>query len=752
MPFLFYASLILIVYGSLYPFDFSLSALGGIDIELFLADWRLFSSRGDLLGNIGLFLPYGFFGMLAVRLDQSKAGRFAVLAVFGLFVAAWLQFLQLALPSRDAALGDVIWNAVGLALGAAAAAPSAVRGMLQTRTGLRPEVLPLTLLVLWISAELAPFVPSIDFQSFKDSVRPLMLSPRFDGIDFLRSFAGWLIFAFIACRSPGLNISSGRLLLIAAGTMAAKIVIVNNTVSLSDIAGVAAALGAVMFLDRSKANAPRLVLGILAAYFALSGLEPFSISAGGTFHWIPFAGSLGGSMLTNLQVMAAKIFFIGAIFLVGAHARIGLAQTAIVTVSALMTLEILQLWIGDHTAEITDPLIAALIASCLTVYRRRGGEILAAADGRGTETTADKVAARPQIAAYRPGTLDRAWLAPSPAGFAALALAVIVVALVLNTLLGLPKVPYNVRELFGGNESWWRLGFFALAVFSFGMGGTIAGHRAARSALPWLALPFYAIAATIVIYVFLSICFTSESLADVAGSSNTYFFVTEKKIWGETGVRLYQAIGSKSLIAIVERVIRFVALFGPFLIWLAVAAAVYFRVTGARYVRPRARVRILIAAILVFTVSALPWLYLFKYIAFDASSTDNLNELIVDNGAYLYLLMVLLPVNMIAVAHVFAAPRISAIVIATAVVAMSLPLGWYLFTSGFSAPVEKYGLTFTGADFLLGPDRRELLPDSMPMMRWTAIQIGTVAALAFGMRVLLRRQPQNAAPDPHMDA
>jgi len=234
---------------------------------------------------------------------------------------------------------------------------------------------------------------------------------------------------------------------------------------------------------------------------------------------------------------------------------------------------------------------------------------------------------------------------------------------------------------------------------------------------------------------------TSESLADVAGSSNTYFFVTEKKIWGETGVRLYETIGSKPLIAAVERIVRFVALFGPFLIWLAIATAVYFRVTGARYVLPRVRVRILISSTLMFTMAALPWLYLFKYVAFNASSTDNLNELMVENGGYLYLLMVLLPVGMVAVAHALAAPRMRNILIAVAVAALALPAGWYLFTSGFSAPVEKYGLTFTGADFLLGPDRREILPRDALLARWTAIQLGAIAALAFGMRILLRSRP-----------
>ena len=309
-----------------------------------------------------------------------------------------------------------------------------------------------------------------------------------------------------------------------------------------------------------------------------------------------------------------------------------------------------------------------------------------------------------------------------------------------------------MRELFGGNDSWWRLGFFALAIFSFGMGGTLAGHRAARSPIPWLALPVYSVAATIAIYVFLSICVTSESLADVAGSSNTYFFVTQRNIWGETGVWLYQTIGSQTLIAIVERIVRFVALFGPLLLWLAIGTAVYFRVTGARFVRSGARSRILISSLLLFALAALPWLYGFKYIAFDVSSTDNLNELIVDNGVYLYPLLVLLPINMIAVAHALAAPRVMNVAIAAAIVVLSLPVGWYLFTSGLSAPVEKYGLTFTGADFLLGPNRRQILPQNELMMRWTAVQIGAVAALAFGMHLLLRPSANAAKPGPDIAA
>ncbi len=47
-----------------------------------------------------------------------------------------------------------------------------------------------------------------------------------------------------------------------------------------------------------------------------------------------------------------------------------------------------------------------------------------------------------------------------------------------------------------------------------------------------------AILACFVTYLLLAACVTAESLADVAGSSNTHYFVTQKNIWGDLGVRL----------------------------------------------------------------------------------------------------------------------------------------------------------------------------------------------------------------------
>jgi hypothetical protein len=216
-------------------------------------------------------------------------------------------------------------------------------------------------------------------------------------------------------------------------------------------------------------------------------------------------------------------------------------------------------------------------------------------------------------------------------------------------------------------------------------------------------------------------------------------------MWGESGQWLYRAIGSEALIEAVERVVRFIALVGPQFLWLAMTSACYFKLTGEADDGPGGGMRRWLSSILVYGLSGLPWLVVFKMIAFDYSSTDNLNELIQGNGAILYGLLILFPVVAIIIVHASRTGRARDIGAAVLVTAVSLPLGWLLFKNGLASEVEKYGHVFSGVDFLLGPDREELLPDIVLMLRWYAVQLAAVAALAYGMRIVTPPAPRAAA-------
>ena len=540
MRLLFYSSVFLILYGSLYPFDFSLNALTDTGIERFLYTWSLFSSRGDGLGNIALFIPYGFLGILSLGSRRNLTPAIIALIIFGFILAAWLQVLQLMLPSRDAAIGDIFWNIAGIAAGIAMALPRRVREAVLHQSVGQSQLIAVLFLGCWLIAELAPFVPSLDLQSFKDSIKPLWQSSSFSMLALLRDSVAWIVIAYIAIRSLSPRTAWPLVVLAMCGTLLAKIVIVNNTLTPADVAAMPVALIGALVLRKQGSRQSITLIWLLAGYLVVSGLSPFSFHAAQDFQWIPFTGSLSGSMLLNLKALAAKAFFIGALIYLALDCGFTLKRTATVLAASLLALEIAQVWVGTHTPEITDAILVLFIASAFLALPGAGTpHIPSNAAGSAAEHTADRQPDRIKTSSNpEPGLLDHAWLYPRSGRLVLLVLATIALTALIYTVLGLPKIPYNVRELFGGQSSWWRVGFFSLAIFSFGIGGTIAGHRVARSRVPWLALPAYTIFACFITYLLLAACVTSESLADIAGSSNTYFFVMKKGVWGDTGIWL----------------------------------------------------------------------------------------------------------------------------------------------------------------------------------------------------------------------
>src|SRR3546814_16874742 len=101
----------------------------------------------------------------------------------------------------------------------------------------------------------------------------------------------------------------------------------------------------------------------------------------------------------------------------------------------------------------------------------------------------------------------------------------------------------------------------------------------------------------------------------------------ERHSWGDAGVWLYETIGSRALIQAVERLVRFTALFGQALLWIAVLSAVYFRLAGASQADPRAKAGLALTTILFCLLAAAPLLILFNLLAFVFYSSANLNSL-----------------------------------------------------------------------------------------------------------------------------
>ena len=155
-----------------------------------------------------------------------------------------------------------------------------------------------------------------------------------------------------------------------------------------------------------------------------------------------------------------------------------------------------------------------------------------------------------------------------------------------------------------------------------------------------------------------------------------------------------------------------------------------------------------------------------KAIAFDWTSTDNLNELIARDGdwgwgggGFLYALLMVICINALLLAEaVSAGPHQLGLAVLLSLLA--LPVGWWLLNVGLEQNVQKYGLVYSGTQFLLGQDRLHPLNPTSLFVRWCVAQVSTTLILAIGVwlgqsaarKNLMRTLPWRNASSTHEKA
>ena len=108
---------VLIAYGSLYPFHFTVPQPHDAAWMALFHNWSMFTNKADVLGNIALFIPFGGAGVFAIGQRAGMPVRIAAITLLSLVLALVLQVAQIYVPERSASLADVIWNMVGTAAG-----------------------------------------------------------------------------------------------------------------------------------------------------------------------------------------------------------------------------------------------------------------------------------------------------------------------------------------------------------------------------------------------------------------------------------------------------------------------------------------------------------------------------------------------------------------------------------------------------------------------------------------------------------
>jgi hypothetical protein len=334
------------------------------------------------------------------------------------------------------------------------------------------------------------------------------------------------------------------------------------------------------------------------------------------------------------------------------------------------------------------------------------------------------------------------------AALVVLGAAILIIVTSIRVVLRVPGIPYNVRELFLDHASTPALVYFAVTLLWIGGGAVTTAHLVARSQRPHVIAPAALLLTCIVGKVLLSRAITYESIDDIIGSNALYGMVTRGEAWGARWSHSFAGIGENT-IDFLERRVRFTALYSIPLIGIASMFSVVDPMLRARLVR---RPRPLMVLILFVAL----WLFLARTIVVPWAGTDNLTELLATRpplgiGGEWFLFAIALLIGLSAAMLVRGTERLSLMPVAVVVTIAAIPAGWQLLNLGLEQHVEKYGAVFSGAQFLLGPDRTHSLSRSMLFIRWTALQLGMVLVTFTGAWIVHRliepTLPRQSAPD-----
>ena len=346
---LFGLTIALVIYGSLYPWTFRAVPIDGTPLSTLLKSWpQHFGGflAADAILNVLLYVPAGYFGILALARPCGTAAAAVMTLTAGVAVSLGVEAAQLFFR-RDSSLLDVTANCLGTALGAVAAWLTLRHARARWIQRILQNADLAILAGCWIAYQILPVVPNFSQNGFEYRFQ---LSGR-GGVltisDFLLYYAETVVLLHIA-RELLANRAGTMLVLVLTPL---KIALAGRVLTALELA---AAVAAVFTFARIPVKSAAWLL--FASVF-IHGLAPLRLAQSPqAFSWKPFASSILSDWTTGSAILLGKAFRYGALVRL-----IGLASWPLAA-AVLAVIEIVQRWLPGRSAEITDPLLVAVLA------------------------------------------------------------------------------------------------------------------------------------------------------------------------------------------------------------------------------------------------------------------------------------------------------------------------------------------------------------------------------------------------------
>lgn len=348
-----------IVCASLYPFTFAPPdpSQPGLDG---LLHWRS-PTRRDLIINLLAYLPLGWLVAELLQPRQTRLAALGIATACAALLSLAIECLQQWVTVRVPSLADWSMNCASGFAGALLATLRPPRESSAIATRLRRlQVSPALalLLVLWVAAHAAPFMPRMRW-SLIDAAWQSALGTGLDLARFATHLASALVLAAVLRTLVRRDAFWPLYLAFLAGSLLARLVFVGQAVTADQVLAFGFAMTATAWLRRRghrSAQTPVFLLILLSLLIA--GTAPWQLSPTiNAIDWRPFSALLSGRESADITGLLLHVFlWIGAVW-VGAASRLGLRSAALLLGGLAIAIEVAQCFLDGRVADPTNLLL-----------------------------------------------------------------------------------------------------------------------------------------------------------------------------------------------------------------------------------------------------------------------------------------------------------------------------------------------------------------------------------------------------------
>lgn len=317
-------------------------------------------------------MPLGMCAHLALRRRKWPLFDLYVPLLLGLFLSCSVEIAQLWVRPRNTSALDVLTNVIGTVIGIGLGVIfENTAQSIEARLSFHPsDRSALMLVFFWAAWLVYPFFPLTGRTVPRHKIDLFLSAPPLVVLPFLSAAAAWFVFGRMleasGLRSPKIWLGLSILLI------PAQFVLVDRQPVPSDLLGAVAGILLFALRDSRTRRATGSEAWAFLAILVVRGLTPFHLSANAAaFNWMPFRTFLTAEWLHGIFVLIEKTFYYGAAIWMLRAAGTRLLRASVVVVAILAAIEIVQTRMPGRTPDVTDPLLAILIAFGIAILSRR---------------------------------------------------------------------------------------------------------------------------------------------------------------------------------------------------------------------------------------------------------------------------------------------------------------------------------------------------------------------------------------------